>query len=110
MQVNSLKDLSYFIVDFITQILPVVAGLGFLAFLWGVTRYIGAMGDEKKVVEGKNVMLYGLIGIFVMFMVWGIVNLGLYIVFGSTQPEGINPSYQNTPSISNTLKLDSWFK
>lgn len=110
MQIHSLKDLAYFIVTIIGDITPIVAGLGFLAFLWGITRYIGAMGDEKKVEEGKNVMIYGLIGIVVMFSVWGIVALGLNIIFGSTRPDGIHPSLDTTPGLSDTIKLEYWWK
>ena len=110
MQINNLKDIAYFIVNFIGNITPVIAGLGLLAFLWGVTKYIGAMGDPKKIEEGKNVMVYGLVGLVVMFMVWGIVALGLSILFGSSDPQGIEPSYDSTPSISGSLKLDSWWK
>ena len=63
-----------------TQILnPVVILLFVLAtimFLWGVIQYvIGSQGDTGKLEKAKSVILYGIIGMFIMASAWGIVGI-----------------------------------
>ena len=55
-------------------------GLAILAFFWGIVRYIWSQGSEGK-VEGKKVMLYALVAVFVMFSLWGIIEVAR-ITFG----------------------------
>lgn len=58
---------------------PFIAFLFVLAtavFLWGVIQYvIGSQGDQKKLDQGKQVMVWGIIGMFIMASAWGIVKL-----------------------------------
>lgn len=51
-------------------------------FLWGVVTYVIAGGDEKKVSEAKSYIIYGLVGLFVMVAMWGIVNAAFTTIFG----------------------------
>lgn len=47
-----------------------------VAFFFGIVQFIWGSrdGDATKAKNGKNFMLWGLIALFVMFSVWGIVN------------------------------------
>ena len=48
----------------------IVAGLALLAFFWGLARFIFHVGgDEKAVDEGKRIMKWGLLALFVMVSV-----------------------------------------
>ncbi|MBI3442275.1 MAG: hypothetical protein HY007_00675 [Candidatus Sungbacteria bacterium] len=63
-----------------SQILyPVIVLLFTLAtimFLWGVIQYvIGSQGDTGKLEKAKNVILYGIIGMFIMASAWPIVAI-----------------------------------
>ncbi len=59
----------------ITDILiPVIFALAFLVFLWGVFRFISET-EQKNKEEHKKFIYYGLIGLFVMFGVWGIIEI-----------------------------------
>lgn len=74
----------------------VVTSLGYLmftlavvAFLWGMVQFIwnARSGDAGKGVEnGKQFMLWGLIALFVMFSVWGIIKFtqGVFNIQGQT--------------------------
>ncbi|MEK7090121.1 MAG: hypothetical protein AAB930_00885 [Patescibacteria group bacterium] len=55
--------------------------LATVIFLWGVITYITASGVEEKIKEGRTYMLWGIIGLFVMVAVWGLVA-----VLGATFP------------------------
>jgi hypothetical protein len=54
---------------------PVVIGLAFLFFLWGLANFILNSGNEEKRTEGKRLMTWGVIALFIMVSVWGIVWL-----------------------------------
>lgn len=54
-------------------VVPILMVLATVVFLWGVVRYVTAGGDEDKLKEGRQFIIFGLIGLFVMVAVWGIV-------------------------------------
>ena len=58
-----------------TVIVPVIFALAFLVFIWGVFQFVVNAGDETKRTEGRKFILWGLLGIVVLFSVWGFVNL-----------------------------------
>lgn len=59
----------------VSALMPFIVGLAVLFFMWGVFQFIRASGNEEELTEGRNRMIYGIIGIFVMVSVWGLVNL-----------------------------------
>lgn len=75
--ISNVSDVGSFIINTINNVLvPVLFALAFIAFLWGAfqTFILGATNDEAK-TKGKDLMLWGLIGFFVMVSVWGLVNI-----------------------------------
>jgi len=72
--ITDLDSLVEFFVDLINTAVPIIIALAVLYFIWGVFRYVIADDDETK-AKGKNTMLWGIIGIFVMISVWGLVNI-----------------------------------
>ena len=60
---------------------PIVVALALFAFFWGLAMYIFNTGDEKKRKSGIHIMIWGVIALFVMVSVWGIVN-SLQATFG----------------------------
>lgn len=54
--------------------LPIVVGIALLAFFWGLVKYIFAQGNEESKADAKKIMLWGIIALFVMVSVWGIVR------------------------------------
>jgi heme A synthase len=55
--------------------------LAFALFFWGVVQYVINDSEEAKKAKGRQFMIWGLIALFVMFTVWGIVKL-LAATFG----------------------------
>jgi hypothetical protein len=73
---NNFGDLvdNYFI-DLINTVIPVIASLALLSFIWGLAKFIGRVGgDEKAVSEGKSFMIWGIIALFVLVTLWGILG------------------------------------
>ncbi|MEX0932473.1 MAG: hypothetical protein WDZ61_01075 [Parcubacteria group bacterium] len=86
---TNFSDLVRIIINLINPLLILIAGLALLAFFWGLAKFIFRVGgDEKAVDEGKRLMVWGLIGLFVMVSFLGIISL-LYDDLGFTRPFGI---------------------
>lgn len=71
--------------ELIFLIIPIVASLAVLAFVWGLAKFIyNVGGDEKAIGDGKNLMKWGLIALFIMISIWGLLRFA-YGEFGFTQ-------------------------
>ena len=61
---------------FNTVIVPVIFALAFLAFIWGIMSYFFFHGgEEQKRTEGRQFILWGIIGMVVLFSVGGVVKI-----------------------------------
>jgi len=67
--------------NILNPLIPLFIGLGVAYFLWGVSKYILHGGDEAKRREGTQMMINGVIALFVMVSLWGLVNV-LLSTFG----------------------------
>ena len=73
---QNFSDLIDVFMELIQAALPVIAALALLVFLWGLVRFIFRVsGDEKAVDEGKNLMKWGLIALFILVSFWGIIEI-----------------------------------
>ncbi len=61
--VNKFKQL-------IDAVIPVLIGVALLAFMWGILQYL--FGKKE---DGKSFMIWGVIALFVMTSVWGLVSI-----------------------------------
>ncbi len=71
--------------------IPIIMTLALLYFFWGLAQYIlGGSVDEEKRAAGRNMMIYGVIALFVMAAVWGLVRVlssSLNVRTGGDVPE-----------------------
>ncbi len=59
-----------------TVVVPVILALAFGVFVWGVVKYFIFSGaDEGNRAQGRQFVLWGLLGMVVLFSVWGLVNI-----------------------------------
>jgi len=77
----SFDSLVYKIVSYLNKLVVLLVGIGVLTFLWGVLRYISSGGDQKQTKGARDIIVYGIIGIFVMVSVWGFVNFLVSTIF-----------------------------
>ena len=75
-------------------IVPIIIGFALIAFLWGIVKYMWGASDEKQREESKMFMLWGIIGLFVMVSVWGLVAI-IANLTGNHIPSGFAPSLPN---------------
>ena len=76
------------VVQIVNPIILLLAALAFVVFLWGVFEFIAHAGDEAKRSEGKQAILWGLIGLVIIFGAYGIINLALD-TFGIDKPAAL---------------------
>lgn len=74
-QPTNFQDLTEIFTDLINTALPVIAALAFVAFFWGLVKFIYRIGgDEKAVAEGKKLMIWGLIALFIILTLNAILS------------------------------------
>ena len=70
-------DLRSFVYLFFTTFYifkPILIGLAFLLFFWGVAKFILSAGNEKELDNGKQFMLWGVLALFLLTSFWGIMQ------------------------------------
>jgi hypothetical protein len=60
-----------------TVVIPFIGALMVFFFLWGVIKYFFFQnkGDPKGFKEGRDFVIWGIVGIVVFFSIWGILTL-----------------------------------
>lgn len=76
------------VLGIINTIVIILIAAAVAYFMWAVVKYITAKEEDQK-GEARNHMIYGIIGLFVMVSVWGLVAL-LQNTFGVSG--GIGPT------------------
>lgn len=61
-------------------IVPLLFSAALAIFIFGVVKFIGN-SDSKEKGKGRDFMIWGVVGLFVMISVWGLVNV-LNVTFG----------------------------
>jgi hypothetical protein len=73
--VETLEDIIDIIVRLIAAVIPIAFALAILFFFWGIAKFIYFADNEQKRKEGKNILIWGVIAIFILVSIWGIVAL-----------------------------------
>ena len=61
--------------DVVNSAMYVVVGLAVFGFMWGVIKLLFSGDNQIAKKEGRDFMMYGILTLFVMTSVWGLVNL-----------------------------------
>ena len=67
---------------------PTLIACAVVYFLYGVLQYVIMGDDEEKKEKAKSTILYGIVGIFVMVSVYGLVKL-VQDTFGINNANGL---------------------
>ena len=59
----------------INTIVPFLVGLAVFLVIWGVFGYISHSAEEEKRAEARQFIIWGVIFIFCMLSIWGLVNI-----------------------------------
>mgnify|MGYP003424279303 CR=1 FL=1 len=56
-------------------LIPLLITLSIVLFIIGVIKYISKADEPAEREEGRNFMIYGLVALFVMVSIWGLVGI-----------------------------------
>ncbi len=77
--------------EFINRLIPFIIALTLLFFIIGVFRLVRSSGEDDR-KQGIQIISFGVVALFVMVSVWGLVNFLSYSIgFGtdaSRAPQG----------------------
>lgn len=73
----------------IGAIIPILIGLALLAFMWGILLYLFSGGKKE---EGRMFMIWGIVALFVMTSVWGLVAIVRSTVLSDSNSNQLNPA------------------
>lgn len=59
----------------LNYLVPILVVVALVMFIWGVIQYIASGTDATKRAEARNLILYGVIGLFAIVAVWGLVEV-----------------------------------
>ena len=71
------KFLGTVLVQVINPMILLLSAGAFVVFLWGVFEFVLHAGEATKREEGKKAILWGLVGLVIIFGAYGIINMAL---------------------------------
>jgi hypothetical protein len=91
-------------------VVPLIFAVAFVIFLFRVYQlFIQGGSNEESVQNGRKFVMWSLVGFFLMFSVWGLINLLINTLgFDSSSMPAI-PTFLNTSSGSGALNTGSLF-
>jgi uncharacterized membrane protein len=63
------------VVQIVNPIIYLLSSLALVLFLWGVFEFVRNAGDSEKRAQGQRAIVWGLVGLVVIFGAYGIINI-----------------------------------
>ena len=76
---STIKGIFEKLTTIVRATIPAMMVLATVLFLWGVITYLYNADNEDARTQGRIFMIYGIVGLFVMVAVWGLV----WVVYNS---------------------------
>lgn len=86
---SKLNDILTNIQGTLALVLRILMTLAFVVFIWGIVKFIAAAGNPQAVKQAKGIMYYGIIALFIMASMTGIIVF-LQAYFGVSGNPNIN--------------------
>ena len=61
--------------DIVNGLIPVVLAITVLIFFWGLAMYLWDAGNAESKGKGIQIMIMGVLSLFVMVSIWGIIGV-----------------------------------
>jgi hypothetical protein len=87
-----------YLVGLINLAIPVVGALALFVFLKGLVAFIAKSGDSASHQDGKNLMIWGIVGLFVMVSFLSLISLArntLGLEYGPKSSSGLPLIHSN---------------
>lgn len=77
------------IIGSINVVIPVLITIALVFFLWGILRYVYKVGNAHSKESDRQIFLWGLLALFCMVSVWGIVSVLCLQFFGDRNCQNV---------------------
>ena len=96
---RTFSGLVYMLISFINPMAAILVSLALLTFFWGIVQYIYSGGSEGH-ENGRQLMAWGIVAIFVLISIWGLARILTTTFFGGSASMGVTgvPSSSLAPS------------
>ena len=81
--IYSIQDLIDESLNIFNLLIGVVFSFALVVFFWGLAKFILNSADEKAQTDGRRLMIWGVVALFIMSSIWGIITF-LRDAFGVT--------------------------
>lgn len=71
------------IIPIFNSLVGLIMVLALLGFIAGVIRFMYTAGDDKSRSDGKTLMVWGTVALFLMISIWGVVTIVRDTFFGT---------------------------
>ena len=71
-QLGNVENIIEQIGNLVNLATPIVVGIALLVFFWGLVKFLASDGEDKE--KGKNLMIGGIIALFVIVSIVGIIR------------------------------------
>lgn len=82
-QLGGIGNLMGEVEQMVWRLTILLSGIALLVFMWGLVKFIAAQGSETAKTDAKKIMVWGLIALFVLVSVWGIIRFFQIALLGS---------------------------
>lgn len=72
-QASQIGDIVRNTTNLLMQITVVVFASAVLVFAWGIVKLIASAGSPEQIKQARAIIWYGIIGMFVLASIWGII-------------------------------------
>jgi len=73
-RVLTFADLAFLLIDILNIVIQIGMASALLVFLWGLAQYVFKAEDENSIQYGKFLMTWGILALFILVSVWGILR------------------------------------
>lgn len=87
---SQIEEIIWNTIDLVELITVLVWTIALVVFGWGVVKFIASAGNPEKLKEARGTIWWGVIGMFVLASIYGIIVL-LQKYFGVGGSGGITP-------------------
>ncbi len=94
--ITDFKSLIRVFVDLLNTAIPIIISLALLAFFWGVFIFVRNSDSGEQKEEGRRIMVWGIIALFVMTAFFGIVRVVQNTFFGGSSGGSYGGSYSRS--------------
>ncbi len=82
---NTFQELAIGVAEILDTATFTLIIFGLVLYFWGMATNIPHFGDERGAEKRKSFFFWGLVALFVIVSIWGIVQLLQNTLFGSSQ-------------------------